>query len=166
MVHGILIPASDSRPLALQPFDRLEDYQLAVNGWIEAVDIPDIVATLYVNEEGLLRQLPYNRRATFLWWFHAPAARGHTRLVGDAVLVGLPDSDGASTNIPTGIARRLLERTPFTVSIREPSDARWHPSPVDHEDYLEAIIWATLLMEHAPGLQVRVDGTPTGEASE
>lgn len=74
MVHGILIPASDARPLELQSFDRLEDYQFAVNGWIEVVDIPDVGATLFVNEEGLLRQLPYNRRATFLWWFHSTAS--------------------------------------------------------------------------------------------
>ena len=68
MVRGIVIRAAGEEPLEERHFFGLEDYQSAVGGWIEAVDIPSIGVTVHVNEEGLLQQLPFNRRATFLWW--------------------------------------------------------------------------------------------------
>lgn len=94
MVQGIVIPAIDSMPLAVREFAGLKDYQEAVGGWIEAVDIPDLGITIYVNEEGLVHHLPFNSRATFLWWYHWPASRNVAMLVGEAVIVGMPDHDG------------------------------------------------------------------------
>ena len=67
MVQGIIIPADNTAPLTTRTLDSLEDYPRAVGGWFEAVDIPDLGVTMYVNEEGLIRDLPFNRRATFLW---------------------------------------------------------------------------------------------------
>ncbi|SIS19789.1 DUF3846 domain-containing protein [Microbacterium sp. RURRCA19A] len=99
MVQGIIIPADNTAPLRAAILDSLEDYQRAVGGWIEAVDIPDLGVTIYVNEEGLIRDLPFNRRATFLWRFHVPQARD-ARLVGDIVVVGLADDDGENTELP------------------------------------------------------------------
>ncbi|APZ35620.1 hypothetical protein BOH66_16310 [Microbacterium aurum] len=162
MVHGIIIPASDSEPLVGVEFAKLEDYQRVVGGWIEAVDIPSIDATMYVNEEGLLRALPFNRRATFLWWFHVPASRGHAQLDGNAVLVGGVNSAGHSTDLSPAVSKLLLGAGECNVSTREPDSKRWRSEPDVHEDYLEAIIWATLLQEYAPGLQVRV--TPTSDS--
>jgi len=37
-----------------------------VDGWIEAVDVPNLGITIYVNEEGVLRHLPFNPRASIL----------------------------------------------------------------------------------------------------
>ncbi|UDF14746.1 DUF3846 domain-containing protein [Antiquaquibacter oligotrophicus] len=68
--------------------EGLADFQTAVLGWIEAVDVPAFGVTMYVNEEGLVRRLPVNTRATFLWWHHDPVARGKAILVGDVVVVG------------------------------------------------------------------------------
>lgn len=59
MVEGIIIPADDTVPLTAAALDSLDDYQRAVSGWIEAVDVPDLGVTMYVNEEGLIRDLPY-----------------------------------------------------------------------------------------------------------
>ena len=87
MVRGIIIPVNNSASLTGTTFETLEDYQQAVGGWIEAVDIPDLGVTMYVNEEGLVRELPFNRRATFLWRFHVPQAR-EARLVGDVARAG------------------------------------------------------------------------------
>jgi hypothetical protein len=67
MVRGVLIPAADSRDLTDYEAVELVDYQRAVGGWIEAVDVPAFGSALFVNEEGLLRGLPFNRCATFLW---------------------------------------------------------------------------------------------------
>lgn len=67
MVRGIVIPADAEKPLEQRDFAQLEDYQAAVDGWIEAVDIHGLGVTVYVNEEGLLRHLPPNSRASCLW---------------------------------------------------------------------------------------------------
>ncbi|MBZ4486728.1 DUF3846 domain-containing protein [Microbacterium sp. cx-55] len=74
MAHGILIPASDRIDLTRYEARELADYQLAVDGWIEAVDVAPFGCTLFVNEDGHPRGLPFNRRATFLWWFHVARA--------------------------------------------------------------------------------------------
>ncbi|MEV8239515.1 hypothetical protein AB0O90_04720 [Microbacterium testaceum] len=58
MVQGIIIiPADNSAPLRASRLHSLEDHLRAVGGWIEAVDIPDLGVTMYVNEEGLIRDL-------------------------------------------------------------------------------------------------------------
>lgn len=86
MVSGIVIPAAAESSLEEREFANLEDYQAAVGGWIEAVDLPSFGVTICVNEEGLLRHLPFNSRASFPWWYHVSAARqlgssaeGHAR---------------------------------------------------------------------------------------
>ncbi|WP_153001288.1 DUF3846 domain-containing protein [Microbacterium testaceum] len=53
MVQGIIIPADNTAALRTAMLDSLEDYQRAVGGWIEAVDLPTFGSTLFVNEEGL-----------------------------------------------------------------------------------------------------------------
>lgn len=108
MVQGIVIPADAESPLELRNFAQLEDYQAAVGGWIEAVDLLDFGVTIYVNEEGLLRHLPFNSRASFLWWYHVPEARQKAMLVGDAVLIGLPDRNGNSPDLPDAVREILL----------------------------------------------------------
>lgn len=60
MPKGIYIPADQEAPLERRELTGLEDYQTAVSGYIEAVDLPKAGATLFVNEERLLRKLPFN----------------------------------------------------------------------------------------------------------
>ncbi len=99
MVKGIYVPADGDEPLEVREFNGLEDYQRAVEGWIEPVDVLDLGITIYVIEEGLLRHLPFNSRATFLWWYHGPAARQSAMLVGNAVIVGMPDEQVKSVGV-------------------------------------------------------------------
>ncbi len=68
MPRGILIPADRTAPLEQGTFNRLEDYQAAVGGPIEAVDLPEIGVTIYANEIGVIQQLPVNSRATLSIW--------------------------------------------------------------------------------------------------
>jgi|GEM_PF-2549021 len=63
MVKGIHVPVDPSEPLEVCDFANLAAYRAAVEGWIEPVDVPDLGITIYVNEEGLLRHLPFNSRA-------------------------------------------------------------------------------------------------------
>lgn len=68
MVKALVIPAAEDEPITECEVDRLEDYRAVVGGWIELVDIPAIGVMAYVHEEGLMLDLPFNPRATFLWW--------------------------------------------------------------------------------------------------
>ena len=156
MVQGIIIPADNTAPLRATAFGSLEDYQRAVGGWIEAVDIPDLGITMYVNEEGLIRDLPFNRRATFLWRFHVPRARD-VRLVGDVAVVGLADDEGENTELPENLRQRLLEPGVYRVRSRAHAEDRWHEEPIDRDDYLEAVVWAALLQEMSPAVEVRIE---------
>lgn len=157
MVSGLVIPAAAEEPVAAREFMRLEDYQTAVGGWIEAVDLPAFGITIYVNEEGLLRHLPFNSRASFLWWYHVPEARQKAMLVGDAVVVGLPDCKGESTNIPAAAASLLRSTAAFRVEVRLAGESIWHRIQATYPDYWEAIVWAMMLLERTSAAEdVRV----------
>lgn len=147
MVQGIVIPAEAEKPLEQRDFARLEDYQAAVGGWIEAVDLHDLGVTVYVNEEGLLRQMPFNSRASFLWWYYVPAARQKSMLVGDAVLIGLPDRNGDSTDLPSDVRNRLLVTMRYRVEVRLSGMSVWHRDSASFPDYWEALIWAMVLLD-------------------
>lgn len=97
MVRGIVIPAVPFLPVEERDFSGLQDYQDAVGGFIEPVTVVESALTLYVNEEGKVRKMSLNERATALWWLLAPQARGHDLIVGDAVL--LPDQLDAGAEL-------------------------------------------------------------------
>lgn len=75
---------------------KIEDYQQVVGGWIEGVGLG--LGTMYVNEEGKLKNLPLNPVATKL-------ARASSSIfaadyiAGDVVLVGPADPEGEDTNV-------------------------------------------------------------------
>lgn len=165
MVKGIVIPAAGEEPLEVRDFHQLEDCQGAVGGWIEAVDIAALGVTLYVNEEGVLRRLPFNSRASMLWWYHVPASRQGAVLVGDAVVVGWPDKHGNSTDLAEDIHGLLIDAEPRAVVIElaaEPRGAerasllatgrgRWYLRRPPYPDYFAALAGAISLYESESG---------------
>jgi hypothetical protein len=168
MVRGLYVPVDASQPIEVRDFAGLEDYQAAVEGWIEPVDVPDLGITIYVNEEGLLRRLPFNARASFLWWYHVPAAR-QAMLVGNAVIVGMPDQEGDSTDAPAEVRELFTTSEEFAVLVKVGGDPAWYTDPVNkvssvvlpltggdpnwfassarYEDYSSAAVWAMVLLE-------------------
>ena len=58
MVIGIVIPHEIRVAFFAHQFGALEDYQAAVGGYVEPVYLADARLTIYVNEEGKVRQLP------------------------------------------------------------------------------------------------------------
>lgn len=177
MVKGIHVPIDESEPLELREFATFDDYQAAVDGWIEAVDVPSPGVTIYVNEEGVLRHLPFNSRASFLWWFHVPGAH-QAMLVGNAVIVGLPDENGDSTDMPREVVDLLTVAREYAVAIQmggtsDPGgldsklssillplthgDPSWCISVTRHEDYFSAAAWAVVFRERwTDAVNVRV----------
>ncbi len=144
MVAGILIPSDPSAPLELRQFDGLVDYQLAVGGWVEAITIPSLAVTIYMNEEGLPKHLPFNTRATLLWGHHVPEARTDALFVGNAVIVGLPNEDGEDTDVPERVRRLLLTPSMFRVAVRKHGSTQWLGNQLKFPDYWGAITWTTL----------------------
>jgi len=88
MITGIVIPQDENSPLEERALDGLPDYQAALGGWVEAIHIEKPSMTLFVNEEGKIRGLPRNARATALWWLLSPSIRQLDVIVGDTVLIG------------------------------------------------------------------------------
>ncbi|WP_298868466.1 DUF3846 domain-containing protein [uncultured Microbacterium sp.] len=147
MVSGVVIPADAEERVERRDFASLEDYQAAVGGQIEAIDLHSLGVTLFVNEEGMLQRLPFNSRASSLWWYHVPDARHRTMLVGDAVVVGLPDRNGDSTDVPEMATDLLTGYGPWKVEVRTVGDTKWYSNQLVYIDYFEAITWAMLTLE-------------------
>lgn len=75
MARGIVIPAQGDEETQERELHTLEDYQAAVGGWIEPINITELGITIYVHEEGRMFNLPFNPRATFLWRHYVRVAR-------------------------------------------------------------------------------------------
>lgn len=88
MVTTLLIPADIDRPIEIADMASLADYQKAVGGYIEAIGARPPAVTFIVNEEGKLRELPLNTRATVLWWYIEERFVNTDSLRGDVVLAG------------------------------------------------------------------------------
>jgi hypothetical protein len=98
MVFGIVIPHETRLEVFVKTFTDLASYRAAVGGYIEPISIQRPRMTLFANEEGKVRNLPVNRRATCLWWLLCPEARGVEILVGDVALVGSRSGSGRRTS--------------------------------------------------------------------
>ncbi|PPG44391.1 DUF3846 domain-containing protein [Rathayibacter sp. AY2B5] len=162
MVTGIVIPAEVGEPLRELDTSVPNAIAETVGGLMEAVDLYDLGVTVYVNESGLLRHLPFNSRASFLWWYHVPSARQRAMLVGEAVIVGLPDDNGADTDVPTAARDLLLSPRRYRVEVRTAGDPTWYRNRATYPDYWEAIVWAMVLLERMSEVEetrvVPVDG--------
>lgn len=104
-VRGFIVPADDG-PIQQVEIKSLEDMQAAVGGYIEYIHIEG--ASGFINEEGKLRNLSLNRRATKLWHkahgiecddiFETIAS--FDIIVGPLLILGVEDEDGESTDAP------------------------------------------------------------------
>jgi hypothetical protein len=113
-MRALLVPADSNQVASVVDADiDLAWLQARVGGLIEAVRLDEVLtdagrklveATCFVNEEGKLTMLPLNTRATDLC---ALAIGGWYRdvIVGDAVVLGQVDDDGADTPVPDVIVR-------------------------------------------------------------
>jgi len=148
MITGIVIPHDASADLREEPFEALLDYQRAVGGYVELVHTELERLTLYANEEGTVRGLPINRRATCMWWLLSPAVRGSDVLVGDVVVVGAQHGYRSTTDLSKEFRDLLLETPAYKVELRtDDSKGRWFSNEVHFASYFETAIYAIDLME-------------------
>lgn len=113
MVKVIVIPQDEEQPLDVREVNGLGDMQAIVGGLIEPIDIDRPSATIMVNEEGLILDLPVNRRASLLLWVGNSRYRGLSAVRGDAFVIGLPDDEGDSTDVPEELENLLTKVTEF-----------------------------------------------------
>lgn len=147
-INSIVIPADEDRPLDqhLLKAASLADYQELVGGYIEAVDLLRPPARMYVNEEGKLRGMPLNRRATMLLWMHNKSFRYRDSIAGDAFLVGPISSDSGDTAVPSEYPQTLFEAQSFHVEaqMKGRPDREWQMGLFEdwYEAYGFALAWA------------------------
>lgn len=84
--------------------NSLGSFQSIVGGYIEAV-IGEW-GTIYVDEEGLLKRLPFNEFATL---YAVRFLKRPVRLFGTALILGPPDSEGNDTPVQPGTADYLTK---------------------------------------------------------
>lgn len=168
MVTCLRVPADSDEPIELIYVDSDDEYRRIVGGWIEAVDVPVLGISIYVNEEGLVRRLPFNARASAVWWANS-GRLPNAMLVGDAVVVGYPDEDGNVTDVPAETVELLTQPQEYAVMIRLGSEGErfslgsrfatvllplasgspnWLVSGGRYEDYFSAALWSVALSEH------------------
>ena len=105
---AIVIPVDPDEPVRVEPVpadraQRSETYRAWVQGWLEVVELREPGASLYINEEGKIRQMPVNQRATALAWLHCPGFRGRDLISGPAFLVGPVQENGEDGSVPDGL---------------------------------------------------------------
>jgi hypothetical protein len=117
MAMGIVIPADDNLDLTTRTFETPPDYQAAVGGYVEYTALAEPTASLFVNEEGKIRHLPDNERATLIMRMHNRIHDGDS-VAGDAVLIGPENVRGESTDVPEKLCALLFEWSTFVIEIQ------------------------------------------------
>lgn len=88
--------------------DSLEPIKTAIGGgWLQGIGDLDKGWTAFLDEEGRMKGLPANRRATDLV-DSMGLSYGH--LVGTVLFVGPPDSEGDSTDVPEWLVMLAIEK--------------------------------------------------------
>lgn len=155
MVRSIVIPHNaDYRPYLADLAD-LGEFQDAVGGWLEPIDVEGLDVTLYVNE-ALQRELaPVNARATALrWFFSNQSDRGHF-MVGDVVLTAR-DHDETASDLPERVVFGLIHCHQFVVMVSRDGE-NWFETPACFNTMFEAALWA-LVMSMGSELEVTIRG--------
>lgn len=143
MIHAIQIPVEEERPLYKVAIDGLSGLQAGVGGYVQAIDLGPLKATFFVNEEGKLEKRPINRRATLMWWLLFPSARHMDVIVGDAILVGEPDEDGNTTDVPQEVVDLLFGKKQLKAEFQTYDDAnKFNGNRMRFDDYFVAANYA------------------------
>lgn len=148
MPWGIVIPADEAAPLEFRLFGQVTEYQEAVEGWFQCIDIEEPAATFFVNEEGKVHDLPLNRRATLMWWVHSPAARRADAFMGNVILLGRPDEDGDTQDVPSELVKLLLKTEIYRYEVETIEKlGKWYGNQATYDNYFEACNAALALQE-------------------
>lgn len=146
-ITAILIPASQAKPIKLRKLDRgnLAAYQAFVGGNIEPVNLDNPAASMYVNEEGKLRRLPINMRATHVEWAHNALLRNEDIIMGDAFILGPVDQNGEDSTAPQAYVDLLFPRELFRIEVLARGETSWAGNAMSYDTWEQAYMAADSL---------------------
>jgi len=106
-IKAVVIPVrGDIRIIEIGRSDY-RAYQDAVGGNLEVITLQSPPGSLYLDEEGKLKELPYNERATRLVDQAVPGFAGRDVVVGPALVTGPVTAGGYDTDVPADLLSRF-----------------------------------------------------------
>ncbi len=159
MITAVVLPVDMEQPIRQQqirPSD-LATYRELVGGNLEVVELFRPSASLYINEEGKLNDLPLNQRATVITWAHNSAFRGYDLILGDAFIVGPVDGNGDDLTVPHELVKLLFDTSSYRIEIKTAGSSQWSGNQLVWENWFEAYVYAIDLAQRWKQVQdVRV----------
>lgn len=159
MVRSIVIPHDPARSPRLRHLATASEFQEAVDGWLEPIEMPALGATVYVNEAARREHHPINCRAMALWWLYSAEPTQYPIFLGDVVLTGTGDDEDDA--LLEEIVRDVFEKREFVVQVMPYGRGSWHDSFARFTDVFDAATWCMLLVSTLrPGAGVRLQSRP------
>lgn len=143
MVRSIVIPHDPVHSPRLRELADAGDFQAAVDGWIEPLEMPALGVTLYVNEAARRDHAPINCRAMALWWLYTADPTSYPLILGDVVLTG-NGGDEESGDVPERVVREIFETTAFVVQAKPFGVGPWRDTYAQFGNIFDAATWCML----------------------
>jgi hypothetical protein len=148
-IRAIVVPVDTTEPLRLEEIDPtdLNAYRRLVgDASIEVVNLERPDASLYMDEEGKLKELPVNERLTAFAWVHQSALRHRQDpVVGPGFIVGPADREGVDQTVPEDLVNLLIGATRFRIQVQTEDDPKWYGNQRVYQHLLDAYIEAVQL---------------------
>lgn len=155
MVRSIVIPHDQTRSPRLRHLATASEFQTAVDGWLEPVEMPALGVTVYVNEAARREHHPINCRAMALWWLYSADPMQHPIFLGDVVLTGTGDDEDKA--LLEQIIGDVFEQREFVLQVRFHGTTAWRDSLARFDNVFDAATWCMLLVATLrPGVWLRL----------
>ncbi len=164
MVKSIVIPHDPARSPRLRHLATASEFQAAVDGWLEPIEMPALGVTVYVNEAARRDHHPINCRAMALWWLYTADPMEYPIFLGDVVLTGIGDSE-ESGGVSDVIMRDIFEAREFIVQVQLHGVGPWRDTFARFTNVFDAATWC-MVFSHTlrPGALFRLcSRTPQSE---
>jgi len=135
-ITAIVIPADEDQPLRVEQIPQvgLDEKQRLVGGYLQAINLETPPATVYIDDEGKIKEKPLNYRATRILWVHNALFRFRDVLMGDVFIVGPPDKEGDDTPAPDELVQLLGKTDQYAVELQNKGEERWFRFPLEFTD--------------------------------
>ncbi|MBJ8343976.1 DUF3846 domain-containing protein [Antrihabitans sp. YC2-6] len=148
-IVGLVVPADMEEPVTELRFvsdDALNAMQKVVGGYVDVVDTALPETTVWLNDEGMIKYLEPNPRATMFIWAGAPRRRGGQAYYGDVLITGQPDEEGNTTSLPDELLDLILRTDEYKIEVQTGGDS-WAGNGKRFADYWIALHYVLELAE-------------------
>ncbi|GAA4383327.1 DUF3846 domain-containing protein [Agromyces bauzanensis] len=144
MVRSIVIPHDPARSPRLRHLATASEFQDAVDGWLEPIEMPALGVTVYVNEAARREHHPINCRAMAIWWLYTADPTEYPIFLGDVVLTGT-SGDEETGDLPERIVQDIFEQREFVVQVQPYGAGPWRDTFARFANVFDAGTWCMLL---------------------